>query len=107
MAEFLDTAGIEEAIKKFEKCLQKKGLKVKIDPKKKEEPGLANLLYTLIEFFDKLYATVLSPYAKLIDLAKKIIQTNIDVWGEGFLIKAFLVTFVVGIVITFLFIRKK
>lgn len=72
MAEFLDTAGIEEAIKKFEKCLQKKGLKVKIDPKKKEEPGLANLLYTLIEFFDKLYATVLSPYAKLIDLAKKI-----------------------------------
>jgi phage-related protein len=72
MAEFLDTSGIEEAIKKFEKCLQKKGLKVKIDPKKKEEPGLANLLYTLIEFFDKLYATVLSPYAKLVDLAKKI-----------------------------------
>ena len=43
----------------------------------------------------------------MIDLAKKIIQTNIDVWGEGFLIKAFLVTFVVGIVITFLFIIKK
>lgn len=72
MAEFLDTAGIEEAIKKFEKCLQKKGLKVKIDPKKKDEPGLSNLLYTLIEFFDKLYATVLSPYAKLVDLARKI-----------------------------------
>jgi hypothetical protein len=72
MAEFLDTKGIESAIKDFEKCLNKKGLKVKIDPKKKEEPGLANLLYTLIEFFDKVYATVLSPYAKLIDLAKKI-----------------------------------
>jgi DNA repair exonuclease SbcCD ATPase subunit len=72
MAEFLDTKGIESAIKYFEKCLNKKGLKIKIDPKKKEEPGLANLLYTLIEFFDKLYATVLSPYAKLIDLAKRI-----------------------------------
>jgi hypothetical protein len=72
MAEFLDTAGIDEAIKKFEKCLQKKGLKIKIDPKKKDEPGLPNLLYTLIEFFDKLYATVLSPYAKLVDLAKKV-----------------------------------
>jgi hypothetical protein len=72
MAEFLDTAGIEAAIKDFEKCLNKKGLKVKIDPKKKDEPGLANLLYTLIEFFDKVYATVLSPYAKLVNLAKRI-----------------------------------
>lgn len=72
MAEFLDTKGIESAIKDFEKCLKKKGLKVKIDPAKKDEPGLANLLYTLIEFFDKVYATVLAPYAKLIDLAKKI-----------------------------------
>ena len=43
----------------------------------------------------------------MIDLAKKIIQTNIDVWGGELLIGAFLVTFVVGIVITFLFIRKK
>jgi hypothetical protein len=78
MAEFLDNKGIESAIKDFEKCLNKRGLKVKIDPKKKEEPGLANLLYTLIEFFDKVYATVLSPYAKLISLAKKIKEALTD-----------------------------
>ena len=72
MAEFLDTKGVDTAIKQFEKCLQKKGLKVKIDPKKKDQPGLENLLYTIVEFFDKVYATVLSPYAKLVDLAKRI-----------------------------------
>lgn len=72
MAEFLDTKGIDKAIKQFEKCLNNKGLKVKIDPKKKNEPGLENLLFTIVEFFDKLYATALSPYAKLVDLAKRV-----------------------------------
>ena len=72
MAEFLDTKGVDAAVKQFEKCMQKKGLKIKIDPKKKEQPGLENLLYTIVEFFDTVYATVLSPYAKLVDLAKKI-----------------------------------
>lgn len=72
MAEFLDTKGIDTAIKDFEKCLNNKGLKVKIDPKKKNEPGLENLLFTLVEFFDKVYATALAPYAKLVDLAKRI-----------------------------------
>jgi hypothetical protein len=72
MAEFLDSKGIDTAIKQFEKCLQKKGLKIKIDPKRKEQPGLENLLFTIIEFFDRVYATVLSPYAKLVDLAKRI-----------------------------------
>lgn len=72
MAEFLDTKGIDAAIKQFEKCLNNKGLKVKIDLKRKNEPGLENLLFTIVEFFDKLYATALSPYAKLVDLAKKV-----------------------------------
>ena len=72
MAEFLDRKGMDDAIKQFEKCLQKKGLMVKIDPKKKEQPGLENFLFTIVELFDTLYATVLSPYAKLVDLAKKL-----------------------------------
>lgn len=72
MAEFLDTKGIDTAIKQFEKCLNDKGLKVKIDPKRKNEPGLENLLFTIVEFFDKIYATALSPYAKLVDLAKRV-----------------------------------
>jgi phage-related protein len=72
MAEFLDTKGVDTAIKQFEKCLNSKGLKVKIDPKRKNEPGLENLLFTIIEFFDKIYATALAPYAKLVDLAKRV-----------------------------------
>ena len=34
------------------------------------------------------------------NLAKQIIQTNIDVWGESFLIKAFILSFAIGVVLT-------
>jgi hypothetical protein len=40
------------------------------------------------------------------NLAKQIIQTNIDVWGESFLIKAFIVSFAIGVVLTLLIKRK-
>jgi hypothetical protein len=43
----------------------------------------------------------------MMNLAKEIVETNIDVWGEGFLINALLISFVVGAVITFFLIRKK
>lgn len=40
------------------------------------------------------------------NLAKEIVQTNIDVWGEGFLTNALLISFAVGAVITFFLIKK-
>jgi len=43
----------------------------------------------------------------MINLAKEIIQANIDVWGEGFLINAFIVSFALGTVITFYLIKRK
>jgi len=43
----------------------------------------------------------------MMNLAKEIIQTNIDVWGEGFLINAFIVSFALGTVITFYLIKRK
>jgi hypothetical protein len=43
----------------------------------------------------------------MMNLAKEIIQTNIDVWGEGFLINAFIVSFAIGTVITFYLIKRK
>jgi hypothetical protein len=43
----------------------------------------------------------------MFDLAKEIVQTNIDFWGEGFLTNALLISFAVGAVITFFLIRKK
>jgi hypothetical protein len=42
----------------------------------------------------------------MIDLAKEIIQTNIEVWGEGFLITGMLTMLVVGVVITLILIKK-
>jgi hypothetical protein len=44
---------------------------------------------------------------KMFDLAKEIVQTNIDFWGEGFLTNALLISFALGAVITFFLIRKK
>ena len=44
---------------------------------------------------------------KMFDLAKEIVQTNINVWGEGFLTNALLVSFAVGALITFFLVRKK
>jgi hypothetical protein len=43
----------------------------------------------------------------MMNLAKEIVQTNIDVWGEGFLTNALLISFAVGAVITFFLVRKK
>lgn len=43
----------------------------------------------------------------MIDLAKEIIQTNIDVWGEGFLINALVVSFAIGVAVTFFLTKKK
>jgi hypothetical protein len=43
----------------------------------------------------------------MISLAKEIVQSNIDVWGEGFLINAFMVSFALGVVITFFLIKRK
>jgi hypothetical protein len=43
----------------------------------------------------------------MMNLAKEIIQTNIDVWGEGFLINALVVSFAIGAVVTFFLIKKK
>jgi hypothetical protein len=43
----------------------------------------------------------------MFDLAKEIVQTNIDVWGEGFLTNALIVSFAIGTVITFFLVRKK
>jgi len=43
----------------------------------------------------------------MMNLAKEIIQTNIDVWGEGFLINAFIVSFAIGAVVTLFLIKRK
>ena len=43
----------------------------------------------------------------MMNLAKEIIQTNIDVWGEGFLINALVVSFAIGTVVTFYLIKRK
>jgi hypothetical protein len=43
----------------------------------------------------------------MMNLAKEIIQTNIDVWGEGFLINALIVSFALGTVVTFFLIKRK
>lgn len=43
----------------------------------------------------------------MMNLAKEIIQTNIDVWGEGFLINALVVCFAIGAVVTFFLIKRK
>jgi hypothetical protein len=43
----------------------------------------------------------------MMNLAKEIVETNIDVWGEGFLTNALLVSFAVGAVVTFFLMRKK
>jgi hypothetical protein len=43
----------------------------------------------------------------MINLAKEIVETNIDFWGEGFLTNALLISFAVGAVVTFFLIRKK
>jgi hypothetical protein len=40
------------------------------------------------------------------DLAKEIIQTNIDVWGENFLIGGLITMLVVGVVITLVLIKR-
>jgi hypothetical protein len=44
---------------------------------------------------------------KMFDLAKEIVETNIDFWGEGFLTNALLISFAVGAVITFFLVRRK
>jgi hypothetical protein len=44
---------------------------------------------------------------KMFDLAKEIVETNIDFWGEGFLTNALLISFAVGAIVTFFLIRKK
>ena len=41
------------------------------------------------------------------NLAKEIVQTNIHVWGEGFLINALIVSFALGAVVTFFLIKRK
>jgi hypothetical protein len=43
----------------------------------------------------------------MFDLAKEIIQTNIDVWGESFLINTLIVIFAIGAVVTFFLVGKK
>jgi hypothetical protein len=43
----------------------------------------------------------------MFDLAKEIVETNIDFWGEGFLTNALLISFAVGAVITFFLVRRK
>lgn len=43
----------------------------------------------------------------MMNLAKEIIQTNIDVWGEGFLINALVVSFAIVAVVTFYLIKRK
>ena len=40
------------------------------------------------------------------DLAKEVIQTNIEVWGENFLIGGLITMLVVGVVITLVLIKK-
>ena len=40
------------------------------------------------------------------DLAKEVIQTNIDVWGENFLIGGLITILVVGVVITLVLIKR-
>jgi hypothetical protein len=42
----------------------------------------------------------------MIDLAKEVIKTNIDFWGEGFLITGMLTMLVVGVVITLVLIKR-
>jgi hypothetical protein len=44
---------------------------------------------------------------KMFDLAKEIVETNIHVWGEGFLTNALIVSFAIGTVVTFFLMRKK
>ena len=43
----------------------------------------------------------------MFNLAKEIIQTNIDVWGESFLINGMLISLAVGTVVTFILIKRK
>jgi hypothetical protein len=43
----------------------------------------------------------------MMNLAKEIVQANIHVWGEGFLINTFIVSFTLGAVVTFFLVRKK
>lgn len=43
----------------------------------------------------------------MFNLAKEIIQTNIDVWGEGFLINTFIVSIAIGAVVTFFLVKRK
>ena len=43
----------------------------------------------------------------MFDLAKEIVQTNIDVWGEPFLVNTLIVSFAIGAVVTFFLVRKK
>ena len=40
------------------------------------------------------------------DLAKEVIHTNIDVWGENFLIGGLITMLVVGFVITLVLIKR-
>lgn len=40
------------------------------------------------------------------DLAKEVIQTNIDVWGENFLIGGLITMLVVGVLITLVLIKR-
>jgi hypothetical protein len=40
------------------------------------------------------------------DLAKEIIQTNIEVWGEGFLITGMLTMFAIGAVVTLFLVKR-
>jgi hypothetical protein len=42
----------------------------------------------------------------MIDLVKEVIQTNIDIWGEDFLIGGLITMLVVGVVITLILIKK-
>ncbi len=43
----------------------------------------------------------------MFNLAKEIIQTNIDVWGESFLINGMLISVAIGAVVTFILIKRK
>ena len=42
----------------------------------------------------------------MMNLAKEIVQANIDVWGEGFIVNALIVCFAVGAVVTFFLIKR-
>jgi hypothetical protein len=43
----------------------------------------------------------------MFNLAKEIVQTNIDVWGEQVLINAFIVTFTIGVIVSIILIKRK